>query len=505
MFYNIHNKKWKFIGLIAAVAMMITTVSTTVLAKDTTNQTNRLNIQNNLVEVSATEESFEEWMPDPYLRTITKQNLGLDSENPNEVVTKEMLENYSEDRFSIGGTSPDQIVYNTKGLEYLPDTVTIEYISQYYWGGTHEYNFEPIANNPVYLHLYPISNSGNYEGIVPLLKDSNTFTIELSGAPTAEDDPIVPTAPIYVEDMHEFSIPIEQLFILGSADAYDLFTWNNANYMIYVGDYALTYIVTFNETTNAYDFKVNEEISEEEYEQALAEYTKQKQDGTYSYMYGGMNASFSTPFISSGSLITYPDIRLANEGEPVTIKYQDTDGQAIIDDIQLEGNIGETYTSEQKTFAGYTFKEVIGNPQGSFSDEAQTVTYVYTKDVVAGMPVTVKYQDTDGNVIAKEDILQGNIGESYTTSQKQIPGYTYKEVIGNQNGTFSDQAQTIIYVYTKDIVVHDTPINGNTNSDSDIPKTGDTSIPTELLLALAFGSVVVIGIIFYKKTKQNKK
>ncbi|MDH6365908.1 MULTISPECIES: MucBP domain-containing protein [unclassified Breznakia] len=110
-----------------------------------------------------------------------------------------------------------------------------------------------------------------------------------------------------------------------------------------------------------------------------------------------------------------------------------------------------------------------------------------------------------GDVIAKEDMLQGNIGEGYTTSQKQINGYTYKEIIGNQSGTFSDQKLTIIYVYTKDIVTYTPPINRNTNSDLDVPKTGDISLPTELLLALAIGSVLVIGIIFYKKNKQSKK
>ena len=43
----------------------------------------------------------------------------------------------------------------------------------------------------------------------------------------------------------------------------------------------------------------------------------------------------------------------------------------------------------------------------------------------------------------------GNIGDSYTTEQKSIPGYTFKEVQGSASGKFTAQDQTVYYVYTK--------------------------------------------------------
>ncbi|WP_276405023.1 MucBP domain-containing protein, partial [Lactococcus garvieae] len=81
----------------------------------------------------------------------------------------------------------------------------------------------------------------------------------------------------------------------------------------------------------------------------------------------------------------------------------------------LSGNVGEAYTSTQKTVSGYTFKEVQGSATGTFTDSPQTVTYVYTKDKVAGANVTVKYVDESGNEVSAPETLSGNVGEAYTS------------------------------------------------------------------------------------------
>ncbi|WP_159741058.1 MucBP domain-containing protein, partial [Erysipelothrix aquatica] len=50
---------------------------------------------------------------------------------------------------------------------------------------------------------------------------------------------------------------------------------------------------------------------------------------------------------------------------------------------KVSGNIGDTFdvtTSEFKLdITGYTFARIEGTPTGTLSDQAQTVTYVYTK------------------------------------------------------------------------------------------------------------------------------
>ncbi|NHI65523.1 DUF5011 domain-containing protein [Lactococcus petauri] len=220
----------------------------------------------------------------------------------------------------------------------------------------------------------------------------------------------------------------------------------------------------------------------------------------------------------------------------VTVKYEDVNGVSISGNVVKSGNIGEVYTTEQKDIPGYTFKEVKGNVSGQFTNQPQTVIYVYeqTKDQstvivhdseltvgdvwksednfesatdyygnavpfsditvdgsvdtskvgtykvtysrilpaffsaenqgeysavatitvkdaqpVKGGDVTAKYLDTNGNKISDDAVKTGNVGETYTTEQKSIEGYIFKEVRGNTTGQFTDQAQTVTYVYTK--------------------------------------------------------
>ena len=55
------------------------------------------------------------------------------------------------------------------------------------------------------------------------------------------------------------------------------------------------------------------------------------------------------------------------------------------------------------------------------------------------------------------------MGEAYTSTQKTVSGYTFKEVQGSATGTFTDSPQTVTYVYTKDEVIVPTINIDNTN------------------------------------------
>ncbi|MDB7087601.1 MucBP domain-containing protein, partial [Enterococcus mundtii] len=135
------------------------------------------------------------------------------------------------------------------------------------------------------------------------------------------------------------------------------------------------------------------------------------------------------------------------EGEAVTINYVDEEGNALADPETLTGKIGESYETRPKEIKDYVVKETPKNAKGTFSDQAQTVTYVYEK--VEGEAVTVNYVDEEGNALADPDTLTGKIGESYETASKEIKDYVVKETPKNAKGTFSDQAQTVTYVYEK--------------------------------------------------------
>jgi uncharacterized surface anchored protein len=196
------------------------------------------------------------------------------------------------------------------------------------------------------------------------------------------------------------------------------------------------------------------------------------------YTFKAVQGNPTGQFTSNAQTVTYVYTKDPVAGANVTAKYVDENGNTISDDVVKNGNVGDSYTTEQKAIPGYTFKAVQGNPTGQFTSDAQTVTYVYTKDPVAGGNVTVKYVDGAGNTISDNVVKSGNIGDDYSTDQKAIPGYTFKEVQGSASGQFTYQEQTVIYVYTKDpvaganVTAKYVDENGNTISDN-VVKSGN--------------------------------
>ncbi|WP_285121818.1 MucBP domain-containing protein [Lactococcus petauri] len=187
----------------------------------------------------------------------------------------------------------------------------------------------------------------------------------------------------------------------------------------------------------------------------------------------------SGQFSDDDQTVSYIYKKEAVAGGDVTVKYLDSHGKNIANDIVKSGNVGEDYTTEQKNIEGYSFKEVQGDISGQFQNQPQTVIYVYTKNPVISANVTVNYVDEDGNQISEDVIKSGNIGDIYNTEQKDINGYTFKEVKGNTTGQLTDQAQTVTYVYRKNkipniigtILVKYIDIEGNSIS-GDIVKSG---------------------------------
>ncbi|MBC2159886.1 LPXTG cell wall anchor domain-containing protein [Listeria booriae] len=135
------------------------------------------------------------------------------------------------------------------------------------------------------------------------------------------------------------------------------------------------------------------------------------------------------------------------EGLPVTVRYTDTEGTSIHADTTLTGLFTEPYTSTAATIPGYTLKTSPANATGTYSEKAQTVTYVYEK--IATGPVTVQYVDEQGASIAPTEVLTGDFGKTYTSEARHIAGYVLLETPTNATGVFTDQAQTVTYVYHK--------------------------------------------------------
>jgi LPXTG-motif cell wall-anchored protein len=250
--------------------------------------------------------------------------------------------------------------------------------------------------------------------------------------------------------------------------------------------------------------------------------TEQKEIEGYSFK--EVQGDASGKFTDQAQTVTYVYTKSPVAGSDVTAKYVDTEGNKISEDVVKSGNIGEDYTTEQKEIEGYTFKEVQGDASGKFTDQAQTVTYVYTKNPLAGSDITAKYVDTEGNKISEDVVKSGNIGEDYSTDKKEIEGYTFKEVQGDASGKFTDQAQTVTYIYgqndetvpgeetdtSKEIESSTEKQTSDTSSvsqRSDISNSGSKYLPItgeKATVGLSFAglSALVLAGYFYFKNKK---
>ncbi|MGM0294548.1 WxL domain-containing protein [Enterococcus sp. AZ062] len=76
------------------------------------------------------------------------------------------------------------------------------------------------------------------------------------------------------------------------------------------------------------------------------------------------------------------------------------------------------------------------------------VQAVYQKK--QGGDITVEYVDNALKELAEPEIISGLIDEEYETKAKEIEGYSLTEIPTNASGQFTEEAQTVTYVYTKD-------------------------------------------------------
>lgn len=148
---------------------------------------------------------------------------------------------------------------------------------------------------------------------------------------------------------------------------------------------------------------------------------------------------------------------MATAAAPVNVHYVDEKGATIHDDTQVNGMVGDAYTTTPLTIDGYKLKTTPENAAGTLAAKAIDVTYVYTADAKPVTPVdptpdttgtvTIVSVDTDGNVLA-QSVKSGTVGDSYNVVAPTISGY---QVVGDTtaNGTFTANNQTVIFTYAE--------------------------------------------------------
>ena len=175
----------------------------------------------------------------------------------------------------------------------------------------------------------------------------------------------------------------------------------------------------------------------------------------------------------------------------IVVRYVDENGVDIIESKKLNGIVGKKYNTEPEKIYGYELFEEPDNKEGIYSKTNEEVVYVYKK--LSGK-VIVEYIDSNGNKIAENDTYEGNVGDEYVTSRKNIAGYvSYGKEPENKNGVYIDGEILVTYVYDSQIGIVDT---------SDI----NIRLYAGILMASIIGItlVIVFGIRRAKTKDENK-
>ncbi|WP_165006679.1 MULTISPECIES: MucBP domain-containing protein [unclassified Enterococcus] len=139
---------------------------------------------------------------------------------------------------------------------------------------------------------------------------------------------------------------------------------------------------------------------------------------------------------------------VVQEKGEVHVSYIDENEQPLSDPIMMTGKLGESYETEEKQFEGYELVTVKGMAKGKYTNEPQSVIYLYKKSIaVKNGHVTVYHEDEEGKELASSVIIQGPVGSEYTTEPIVIENYELADVSGESTGTFSEAAQIVTYHY----------------------------------------------------------
>src|SRR5690625_1403507 len=168
---------------------------------------------------------------------------------------------------------------------------------------------------------------------------------------------------------------------------------------------------------------------------------------------------------------------------PVTIEHVDENGNELAPSENLTGNIGDPYETEPKNIDGYELIETPNNATGEFTEDDQTVTYVYkpVEETPEEGTVDVEYVDEDGNELADPEELTGAIDDSYETEPKDNDSYEVIEKPDMTRGEYTEDDQTVTYVYKP---VEETPEEGTVDVEYVDEDGNELADPEELTGAI---------------------
>ena len=156
----------------------------------------------------------------------------------------------------------------------------------------------------------------------------------------------------------------------------------------------------------------------------------------------------------------------------VVATYKDENGNELHENVTTTGLSGTEYTTEQKTFFGYTFKEVTGDSkEGKYlANQTLTVNYVYTKNIGTseeelnknGLEVVGSINDAFDYTITYNTEIKDYVGKATLTITDILPYEidTKKSVISN-NCKYNKENNTIVCKYEVDNALSKVEFPGN--------------------------------------------
>ncbi len=148
----------------------------------------------------------------------------------------------------------------------------------------------------------------------------------------------------------------------------------------------------------------------------------------------------------------------------VTVKYVDLNNNTEISDFTSKTyKEGDNYTTESKSIDGYRLVITPSNANGVLGNSKITVIYGYKK-ISEGVDVRYIDQVTNEEIIETEH-FDGLEKDSYSTTQKEIPGYELVVTPSNSLGEMTVEKITVTYEYRKLSNVIIKYIDENTNAE----------------------------------------
>ncbi|WFD11194.1 MucBP domain-containing protein [Tepidibacter hydrothermalis] len=144
----------------------------------------------------------------------------------------------------------------------------------------------------------------------------------------------------------------------------------------------------------------------------------------------------------------------------VVVRYleKNTNKELDTEDL-LKDEVGKDYITQEKQIDGYKILEKPSNAQGKYIEGKIEVIYYYEKETEKPIEpekkmgeVIVKYLEKNTNKeLAAEDSLKDEVGEDYSTQEKQIDGYKMIQKSSNTQGQYIEGTIEVIYYYEKEI------------------------------------------------------